>query len=135
MDPLLRTIEALDEPGCYSVTFTVGAGDDRALVIRMRGDEPVLPSADALPGWSPGSRIATGTIAVVRALHQARQGVGGSGGQLVDLDGGWDVGIGNVVLSAAGVPACVSHGDLAAAGAGVYRCDTCGAAARYDQQP
>jgi hypothetical protein len=72
---------------------------------------------------------------VVRALHQARQGVGGSGAQLLDLDGGWDVGIGNVVLSGDGVPACVAHGDLAPAGDGVFRCETCGAAARYDQQP
>ena len=79
MDPLLSRIEALDEPGCYSVAFTLGTGEDRALVIRMRGDEPVVPSANSLPGWTPGSRIATSTIAVVRALHQARQGASGSG--------------------------------------------------------
>lgn len=135
MDPLLSRIEALTEPGCYSLTFTVGAGDDRALVIRMRGDEPALPSANSFAGWAPGSRTATAAIAVVRALHQARQVVGGAGGQLLDVDGGWDVGIGNVVLSEAGVPVCVGHGELAAAGGGVFRCETCGAAARYDRQP
>jgi hypothetical protein len=135
VDPLLRRIEALDEPGCYSVTFTLDTGADRAVVIRMRGDEPVLPSANSFAGWSPGSRIVTATIAVVRALHQARQGTGGAAGRLLDLDGGWDVGIGNVVLTAEGAPSCVAHGELASAGAGVFRCESCGAAARYDRQP
>lgn len=133
VDPLLRRIEALDEPGCYSVTFTLDTGADRAVVIRMRGDEPVLPSANSFAGWSPGSRIVTATIAVVRALHQARQISGGSTARLLDVEGGWDVGIGNVVLSADGVPTCVGHGQLAPAGAGVFRCETCGAAARYNQ--
>ncbi len=128
-------IEALDEPGCYSVTFTLDTGEDRAVVIRMRGDEPVVPSANSFAGWAPGSRIVTATVAVVRALHQARQGTGGTGGQLVDVDGGWDVSIGNVVLSVDGAPTCVGHGELAPVGDGVYRCETCGAAARYDRQP
>lgn len=132
MDPLLRKIEALDEPGCYSVAFTLDTGEDRAVVIRMRGDEPVVPSANSFAGWAPGSRIVTATVAVVRALHQARQSTGGSGGRLVDIDGGWDVSIGNVVLSAGGTPTCVGHGELASAGDRVYRCETCGAAARYE---
>lgn len=135
MDPLLSRIEALTEPGCYSLTFILGSGEDRALVIRMRGDEPVLPSANSFAGWAPGSRIATAAIAVVRALHQARQGSGGAAGRLLDVEGGWDVGIGNVVLSAEGAPVCVAHGELAPAGSGVFRCETCGAAARYDHQP
>ncbi|MEO6503626.1 MAG: hypothetical protein ABIQ09_17160 [Jatrophihabitantaceae bacterium] len=136
MDPLLSKVEALPEPGCYSLTFTLDTGEDRAVVVRMRGDEPVLPSANSFAGWTPGSRIATAAIAVVRALHQARQHAGGPGAaQLLDVEGGWDVGIGNVVLSAEGVPACVAHGELAPAEAGVFRCETCGAAARYARQP
>ncbi|HEX8094785.1 hypothetical protein [Jatrophihabitans sp.] len=134
MDPLLSKIEALAEPGCYSLTFALGTGEHRELVIRMRGDEPIVPAANSFEGWTPGSRLVTATIAVVRALHQARQGTGGSAGRLVDVEGGWDVGIGNVVLSADGVPTCVGHGELAPAGDGVFRCETCGAAARYDRQ-
>jgi hypothetical protein len=134
VDPLLSKIEALAEPGCYSLTFALDTGADQSVVVRMRGDEPVMPSANSFEGWTPGSRVVTATIAVVRALHQARQGSGGSGGRLVDVDGGWDVGIGNVVL-AEGVPTCVGHGELAPAGDGVFRCETCGAAARYDHQP
>jgi hypothetical protein len=133
VDPLLSKIEALAEPGCYSLTFALDTGADRSVVVRMRGDEPVMPSANSFEGWTPGSRVVTATIAVVRALHQARQGSGGSGGRLVDVDGGWDVGIGNVVL-VEGVPTCVGHGELAPAGDGVFRCGTCGAAARYDDQ-
>lgn len=135
MDPLLSKIEALTEPGCYSLTFTLDTGEDRAVVVRMRGDEPVLPSANSFAGWVPGSRIATAAIAVVRALHQARQGGGGSEARLLDIEGGWDVGIGNVVLSPEGAPACVAHGELAAAEAGAFRCEACGAAARYERQP
>ena len=135
MDPLLRKIEALDEPGCYSVTFTLDTGEDRAVVIRMRGDEPVVPSANSFTGWAPGSRIVTATVAVVRALHQARQSTGGSGAQLADIDGGWDVSIGNVVLSPDGSTQLRGARRAGPSGDGVYRCETCGAAARYDRQP
>ena len=31
-------------------------------------------------------------------------------GRLLDVEGGWDVGIGNVVLSADGVPVCGTAG-------------------------
>jgi hypothetical protein len=134
VDPLLFKIEALTEPGCYSLTFALDSGEHRELVIRMRGEEPIVPAANSFEGWVPGSRMVTATIAVVRALHQARQGSGGAAGRLVDIDGGWDVGIGNVVLTD-GVPACVTHGELAPAGEGLFRCETCGAAARYDRQP
>ena len=118
MDPLLSKIEALTEPGCYSVTFALDTGESCAVVIRMRGGEPVLPAAHSFAGWTPGSRTVTATIEVVRALHQARQVTGGSTVRLLDVEGGWDVGIGNVVLSADEVPACVAHGELAAAEAG-----------------
>jgi hypothetical protein len=135
VDPLLSKIEALTEPGCYSLTFALDTGQSRELVIRMRGDEPIVPAANAFEGWTPESRTVIATLAVVRALHEARQVTGGSTARLLDVDGGWDVGIGNVVLSADGAPACVVHGELAAAGDGVFRCETCGAAARYDRQP
>jgi hypothetical protein len=135
MDPLLTKIEALSEPGCYSVTFTLTSGENRAVVMRMRGDEPVVPVAGSIPGWLPESAASTATIEVVRALHQARQLAGTTTSRLLDLDGGWDVGIGNVVLSAEGLPACVAHGSLEQAEPGVFRCPVCGAAARYDRQP
>jgi hypothetical protein len=135
VDPLLSKIEALTEPGCYSVTFALETGEDRAVVIRMRGDEPVLPAANSFAGWVPGSRTVTATIAVVQALHQARQGGGEATQRLLDVEGGWDVGIGNVVLSADGAPMCLGHGELAPAEGGVFRCEACGAAARYARQP
>jgi hypothetical protein len=134
MDPLLSKIEALSEPGCYSVTFTLATGENRAVVMRMRGDEPVVPVAGSIPGWSPESATSTATIRAVRALHQARLLAGPTRSRLLDLDGGWDVGIGNVTLSADGLPACVAHGELEPAETGVFRCPICGAAARYDRK-
>jgi hypothetical protein len=131
VDPLLSRIEALGEPGCYLLTFALHTGQERELVIRMRGEEPIVPAANSFEGWTPGSRVVTATIAVVRALHQARQVGGGATQRLLDVEGGWDVGIGNVVLSAEGVPTCVGHGELTAAEGGVFRCEVCGAAARY----
>ncbi len=132
MDPLLQRIEALTEPGCYSLTFTLISGEDRSVVLRMRGDEPVAPAADAFAGWIPGSDTFTATIAVVRALHRARRLAGPSIARLRDVEGGWDVGIGNVVLSDRGAPSCVAHGELAPAEPAVYRCQVCGAAATYE---
>jgi hypothetical protein len=134
MDPLLQKIEALAEPGCYSLTFTLRSGEDRTIVVRMRGDEPIVPVAGALEGWSPQSVTFSATIAAVRALHSARQLTGPARARLLDLDGGWDVGIGNVVLSAAGSPSCVAHGELGSSEPGVFRCAECGAAARYEPE-
>jgi hypothetical protein len=134
MDPLLQKIEALAEPGCYSLTFTLPSGEDRSLVMRMRGDEPIVPAAGALEGWSPQSATFSATIAAVRALHSARQLTGPAKARLLDIEGGWDVGIGNVVLSATGLPSCVAHGELAAVEPGVFRCAECGAAARYESE-
>lgn len=130
VDPLLQKIEALSEPGCYSLTFTLQSGDDRTIVMRMRGDEPIAPVAGALDGWSPQSTTFDATIAAVRALHSARQLAGPAKARLLDVDGGWDVGIGNVVL-AEGSPSCVAHGELALIEPGMFRCAECGAAARY----
>jgi len=134
MDPLLRKIEALSEPGCYSLTFTLESGEERAIVMRMRGDEPIAPAAGALEGWSPQSATFDATIAAVRALHTARQLTGPAKARLLDIEGGWDVGIGNVILSAAGEPSCVAHGELASVQPGVFRCAECGAAARYERE-
>jgi hypothetical protein len=131
VDPLLAKLEALPEPGCYLLTFALHAGENRELVVRMRGDEPIVPAANSFEGWTPGSRVVTATVAAVRALHQARVAGGGATQRLLDVEGGWDVGIGNVVLSDDGLPACVAHGELAAAEGGVFRCAVCGAAARY----
>ena len=129
VDPRLHKIEALAEPGCYSLTFQLDGGDERVVVARMRGELATLP-ANAFAGWPTGSASYQAVVAAVLAVHTAREQAGLPHAQLVDVDGGWDVGLGNVVLSA-GRPSCVSHGLLEQVDAQTYRCSSCGAAARY----
>jgi hypothetical protein len=127
VDPRLNKIEALAEPGCYSLTFQLDGGDERAVVARVRDRQALLP-ANAFAGWPSSAPSHQAVVTVVQQLHRARELAGPSRSRLFDLAGGWDVGLGNVVL-ADGVPSCVSHGPLAPAEAGVFQCLDCGAAA------
>lgn len=135
VDPLLSKIEALTEPGCYSLTFTLDGGEQRAVVLRVRGSEVIVPAANAFAGWSPDSGTYAATLEAVRAVHRAREGAGQAQGRLLDLAGGWDVSLGNVLLTEQGIPACVAHGELAATEPGVFHCPVCGAGARYASEP
>ena len=127
VDPRLNKIEALAEPGCYSLTFQLDGGDERAVVARVRDRRAVLP-ANAFAEWPADSPSHLAVVSAVQQLHQARELAGPSRSRLVDLAGGWDVGLGNVVLRD-GLPSCVGHGPLAQAEPGVFRCAECGAAA------
>ncbi|MEO6702122.1 MAG: hypothetical protein ABI140_07230 [Jatrophihabitantaceae bacterium] len=128
MEPQLSKVEALTEPGCYSLTFVLPGGAERALVARLREDEVDLP-AQALDGWSPESPSFAAAVATLRAMQRARQLARPVGPRLHELEGGWDVGLGNVVLDHDGRPACVSHGALAPESGNAYRCAECGAGA------
>jgi hypothetical protein len=66
----------------------------------------------------------------VRAVHRARA-AGPRTATLVDVDGGWDVMMGNVVLGEHGVPVCTAHGPMPVGAGGVYECAECGARAAY----
>jgi hypothetical protein len=127
VDPRLNKIEALAEPGCYSLTFQLDGGDERAVVARVRGQQAMLP-ANAFADWPASAASHQAVVSAVQQLHRARELAGPSRSRLFDLAGGWDVGLGNVVL-ADGVPSCVGHGPLAAAEPGVFQCLDCGAAA------
>jgi hypothetical protein len=131
VDPLLNRIEALAEEGCYSLTFQVDGGQERNVVMRLRDGEAGVPGANLFPGWSPGSESFRAAVAAVRALHQAREISGPGRVRLLDVEGGWDVSLGNVVLSADGIPSCVAHGVMEAGPPPTYQCLTCGARASY----
>lgn len=126
VDPQLIKVEALAEPGCYSLTFALHTGEERAVVARLRDGQPDVP-ASAFTGWSAESESFAATVAAVLAVHRARELSRPDGVRLLDVDGGWDVSLGNIVL-ADGVPSCVTHGELGRDGA-VLRCAECGAAA------
>ena len=137
VDPLLQRIEALPKRGSYAVTLLLADGQERIVVISTGADSrPVLPAANLPDGWSPASESATGLLAAVTAFHDARTIAADGRPRLVDVDGGWDVSIGNVVLAADGRPACVSHGplqprDIPPTGESTWECPECGAAAMF----
>lgn len=128
VDPQLSKLEALAEPGCYNLTFALGTGEERAVVARFRGDELDIP-ARAFTGWTVDSDSYVAVAAAVRAVHQARELARPTGVRLLDVDGGWDVGLGNIVLEGS-QPRCVSHGPLEPDG-DLFRCPECGAAAVF----
>lgn len=127
MGAQLQRIEALPGAGRYAVTFRRDDGGEQAVVVDVTGDGVHVAEANLPDGWTLDSDAFRATADAVRAVHQARA-AGPSGPMLVDVAGGWDVGLGNVVLSSAGVPSCTAHGEMPAAG-DRYECAECGARA------
>lgn len=130
VEPQLTKIEALTEVGCYAVTFALGTGEERSVVARLRDGAVVLP-ASAVGDWPESSATYAAAVAAVAAVHAARELAAPRGRRLSDVDGGWDVSLGNVLLDDAGRPSCVTHGELAAEPDDIYRCAECGALASY----
>ena len=127
MGAALHRIEALPGAGRYAVTFRRDDGGEQTAVVDVtRGRRPRRrgESAARLDHESDAFRA---TADAVRAVHQARA-AGPPATTLLDVDGGWDVGMGNVVLNADGVPSCTAHGEMGAAG-DAYECAECGARA------
>ena len=132
VDPLLHRIEALPKRGSYAVTLVLADGQERIVVITTGTDgRPALPAANLPDGWSAESDSAAAVLATITAFHDARAIAGAGRAQLVDIDGGWDVSIGNIVLAADGKPECVTHGTLQPTGATTFECAECGAAAMF----
>jgi len=92
--------------------------------------ESTLDAAEAsLPdGWTRSSSAFTALTDAVRAVDAAR-GSGPPVAALVDVDGGWDVMMGNVVL-VGDVATCTAHGPMESDGAR-FVCAECGARAAY----
>jgi hypothetical protein len=128
---MLQRIEALPKRGSYAVTLVLADGQERIVVITTDADgRPALPAANLPDGWSPESRSAAALLDTVVAFHGARAIAGAGRARLVDIDGGWDVSIGNVI-AADGGPECVSHGAMQPNGESVWACAECGAAAMF----
>jgi hypothetical protein len=123
----LHRIEALPGAGRYAVTFRRDDGGEQTAVVDVTGDGVHVAEANLPSEWTLESDAFRAIADAVRAVHQARAAVPAAT-TLTDVAGGWDVGLGNVVLSASGVPACTAHGEMVAAG-DVYECTECGARA------
>lgn len=124
-------IEALPGTGRYAVTFRRADGTEQAAVIEIRTGQAEVAEASLPPGWARGSELFEALIVAVGAFEAARGLVPAPA--LRDVDGGWDVSLGNVVLGPAGVPTCIAHGAMAATeapdGHRRHECAECGARA------
>jgi hypothetical protein len=122
----LHRIEALPGAARYAVSFRHDDGSEQAAVIEFGDDGATIAEASLPDEWrTPAAR--TALFDAVRAVDAARSAVSGAHLSLRDVPGGWDVSLGNVVLSA-GVPTCTAHGPLDLQG-DRYVCAECGAAA------
>ena len=127
---VLHRIEALAGDGRYAVTFQRADRSEQTAVIQV-ADGSVSAAEASLPeGWTRDSEAFGAMADAVLAVQRAR-GIGPRTAALIDVDGGWDVMMGNVMLGEAGVPTCTAHGDMAAGSDGVFECAECGARAAY----
>jgi hypothetical protein len=124
---LLR-IEALPGEGRYAVTFERGDGTEQTAVVRLTDAAAEVAEASLPAGWTRDSEAFAAVRAALCAFAAAR-GHAPAAPALRDVDGGWDVSLGNVVLGEAGRPRCVAHGDMAQAGAD-WVCAVCEARAQ-----
>lgn len=130
MDAALHRIEALPGAGRYAVTFRNPDGTEQAAVVQLAEDDAEddteVAEASLPESWRAGE-TRDQLIAAVRAFDTAAKTTT-QGSALRDVEGGWDVSLGNVVLNTAGVPECTAHGPMAEVGT-KYECAECGAAA------
>ena len=113
------------------MTFRRSDGGEQTAVVDVTGDGVHVAEANLPDGWTRESAGFRATANAVRAVHQARAAAP-QARTLVDVAGGWDVELGNVVLSAFGVPSCTAHGDMTGDG-DVYECAECGARAALSE--
>ena len=131
VDPLLQRIEALPREGQYAVTVLLEGGHERTIVVDVDQDHVVLPSANLPHGWSDESESLKATTAAVLAVDHARH-IGITPALLQDVPGGWDVSMGNVVLTEQG-PACIADGPMDPSEPRKFVCAVCGAQALYSE--
>jgi hypothetical protein len=130
MDAIMHRIEALPGARRYAVTWLRADGSEQTAVVHLRGEDDneidVAP-ASLPPGCDPGTKLFAAAAGAVQAMDAARRLAPAR--QLRDVEGGWDVSLGNVTLDSSGAPACTAHGAMHETAPGEFRCDTCGAQA------
>jgi hypothetical protein len=127
MAALIR-IEALPGEGRYAVAFERADGSEQTAVMHMTADGLAVAEASLPAGWTRDSEAFAATEAAVAAFDTARRHAP-AGPALRDVEGGWDVSLGNVVLGESGLPECTAHGAMTAKGS-EYLCPECYARAR-----
>lgn len=127
MGALIR-IEALPGDGRYAVAFARADGSEQTAVMHLTDAGVEVADASLPAGWSRDSDAFAATVAAVTAFDKAREHAP-TGPALRDVEGGWDVSLGNVVLGESGLPVCTAHGAMTANDA-EYLCTDCYARAR-----
>jgi hypothetical protein len=127
MDAALHRIEVLPGSGRYAITFVGVDGLEQTAVAEIADESLVVAESSLPPGWTTTSERFLATAEAVFAVERARA-VGSSGLTLRDVDGGWDVTLGNVTLDASGTPTCAEHGPMKEEDS-VWACAGCGARA------
>ena len=107
----LFRIESLPGEGRYAVGFERADGSEQTAVVHLTADGIEVAEASLPAGWTRDSAAFAATAAAVTAFHEARRHAP-AGPALRDVDGGWDVSLGNVVLGPAGQPECTAHGAM-----------------------
>ncbi len=124
----LFRIEALPGDGRYAVSFERADGSDQTAVVHLTADGIAVAEASLPVGWTRDSEAFAATAAAVVAFDAARR-YAPAGPALRDVEGGWDVSLGNVVLGESGQPTCIAHGAMTQAES-AYLCTECYARAR-----
>jgi hypothetical protein len=128
MDSVLHRIEALPGSGRYAVTFVRPNGVEQTATVQVGGAGVDVAEASLPVGWTRDSEMFRATADAVAAVDSARR-LTPAAAALSDIEGGWDVGLGNVVLGADGRPVCTAHGPMEPEAGNVFCCSECGAAA------
>ena len=129
MDVGLHGIEALPGLGRYSITFRGAGGAEQTAVAQLNDSSLDIAPASLPRGWEAGSEQHQLLHAAITALEIARHS-SNAPAQLQDVDGGWDVMIGNVVLAAGNIVTCAAHGVMRMVDE-VWTCPECGARAAF----
>jgi hypothetical protein len=127
---MLHRIEALPGNGRYAVTFQRDDRSEQTAVLEVSGSDVTAAEASLPVGWTLDSDAFAALADAVLAVQRAR-GTGPRILALSDVDGGWDVMMGNVVLAEDGAPTCTAHGPMSLGADDVYECSECGARAAY----
>ena len=126
MGALIR-IEALPGDGRYAVAFERADGSEQTAVMHLTDKGVEVAEASLPAGWTRDSEAFIATADAVAAFDAARR-YGPIGPALRDVEGGWDVSLGNVTL-VDGVPTCAAHGPMNESGAD-FLCTECYARAK-----
>ncbi len=127
VEAVLNRIEALPGENRFALTFTRPDSSEQTATAEVVDGVVRVAEASLPAGWRLDSPQFRATVDAVLAFAAARS-TGPQARVLRDVAGGWDVGLGNVVLSADGQPTCTAHGEMAAQGE-AYECAQCGARA------